>query len=221
MTATGIGVDAIASGTTGTALVAVATSGGTAISANAGTGAGLLVNNNGTTADDAEFSTGSIAGEAFLGINNGIGVAAEGFASNSTTVPALIATSHNGAPAIIAHSLPLGVDIMSLDGSGNMILSGSLTTFGTPLVARRNSAGSAIGAFSPQQTTRTMEDVGEAQLAGGRTRLVGRTWYQHHLWPDEYWTPWSDEINHAIHTRVLNHIKSLTERDRIVRKSGI
>jgi uncharacterized membrane protein YhaH (DUF805 family) len=49
-------------------------------------------------------------------------------------------------------------------------------------------------------------------LTGGRTRLVGRTWYRHHLWPDEYWTLWSDSIIHEIHARVLVHIKNLSER---------
>ena len=48
-------------------------------------------------------------------------------------------------------------------------------------------------------------------LSGGRTRLIGRTWYQHHLWPDEYWTLWSDGIIHDIHARVLTHVKHLSE----------
>jgi uncharacterized membrane protein YhaH (DUF805 family) len=49
-------------------------------------------------------------------------------------------------------------------------------------------------------------------LPGGRTRLVGSTWYQHHLWPAEYWRLWSDAIIHRIHLRVLRHIKVLSER---------
>jgi hypothetical protein len=48
-------------------------------------------------------------------------------------------------------------------------------------------------------------------LPGGRTRLEGTTWYQHHLWPAAYWQLWSDEIIHRIHRRVLNHIKRLSE----------
>ncbi|HLY63777.1 MAG TPA: hypothetical protein VKV95_23810 [Terriglobia bacterium] len=48
-------------------------------------------------------------------------------------------------------------------------------------------------------------------LPGGRTRLEGTTWYQHHLWPAEYWQLWSDAIIHRIHLRVLNHIKQLSE----------
>lgn len=50
------------------------------------------------------------------------------------------------------------------------------------------------------------------ELPGGKTRLIGQTWYQHHLWPAAYWRLWSDAIVHDIHYRVLNHIKALSER---------
>ena len=49
------------------------------------------------------------------------------------------------------------------------------------------------------------------ELPGGRTRLTGSTWYQHHLWPAQYWRLWSDAIIHRIHLRVLRHIKTLSE----------
>jgi len=49
-------------------------------------------------------------------------------------------------------------------------------------------------------------------LPGGRTRLTGSTWYQHHLWPEAYWRMWSDAIIHRIHLRVLRHIKTLSEK---------
>jgi uncharacterized membrane protein YhaH (DUF805 family) len=44
-----------------------------------------------------------------------------------------------------------------------------------------------------------------------RTRLVGTTWYTDRLWPQAYWELWSDPIIHAIHARVLDHIKALSE----------
>ena len=50
------------------------------------------------------------------------------------------------------------------------------------------------------------------QLANGRTLLEGTTWYQHGLWPAEYWRWWSDAIIHRIHERVLEHIRVLSER---------
>lgn len=49
-------------------------------------------------------------------------------------------------------------------------------------------------------------------LPNGGTRLIGTTWYQHHLWPAAYWRLWSDAIVHDIHYRVLKHIKTLSER---------
>jgi hypothetical protein len=49
-------------------------------------------------------------------------------------------------------------------------------------------------------------------LPGGRTRLVGTTWYRHHMYPDVYWQAWSDFVIHRIHGRVLRHIKALAER---------
>lgn len=48
-------------------------------------------------------------------------------------------------------------------------------------------------------------------LPGGRTLLIGRTWYQHHLWPETYWAIFSDGIIHQIHMRVLRQIKQLAE----------
>ena len=49
-------------------------------------------------------------------------------------------------------------------------------------------------------------------LGSGRTRLVGTTWYRHHMYPDAYWQAWSDFVIHRIHGRVLGHIKALAER---------
>jgi hypothetical protein len=50
-------------------------------------------------------------------------------------------------------------------------------------------------------------------LPNGRTLLEGTTWYQHGLWPETYWTVWSQAIIHRIHMRVLNHIKVLSESE--------
>jgi hypothetical protein len=50
-------------------------------------------------------------------------------------------------------------------------------------------------------------------LANNRTLLEGITWYQHGLWPAEYWRLWSDAIVHRIHLRVLNHIRMLAEKE--------
>ncbi len=50
-------------------------------------------------------------------------------------------------------------------------------------------------------------------LGPNRTLLEGTTWYQHGLWPAEYWRLWSDAIIHRIHLRVLSHIKALSEAE--------
>jgi uncharacterized membrane protein YhaH (DUF805 family) len=49
-------------------------------------------------------------------------------------------------------------------------------------------------------------------LAGSRTRLEGSTWYRQNLFPQLYWTRWSDALIHAIHRRVLEHIQREVER---------
>ncbi|MBX9725395.1 MAG: SRPBCC family protein [Candidatus Obscuribacterales bacterium] len=45
------------------------------------------------------------------------------------------------------------------------------------------------------------------------TRIVGTTWYQNRMWPASYWRLYADGIMHSIHTRVLTHIKSISEAD--------
>ncbi|MCL4233367.1 MAG: SRPBCC family protein, partial [Deltaproteobacteria bacterium] len=47
----------------------------------------------------------------------------------------------------------------------------------------------------------------------GGTRLTGTTWYRHNIWPEAYWRPWSDAVIHAIHRRVLGHIRNLARAD--------
>lgn len=51
-------------------------------------------------------------------------------------------------------------------------------------------------------------------LPNGHTRLEGTTWYQHGLWPEAYWTLWSQAIIHRIHMRVLRHVKNASESER-------
>ncbi|AMV19818.1 SRPBCC family protein [Planctomyces sp. SH-PL14] len=46
---------------------------------------------------------------------------------------------------------------------------------------------------------------------GPGTRLIGRTWYTLDMRPLPYWTVWSDALIHAIHRRVLEHIREVAE----------
>jgi len=50
-------------------------------------------------------------------------------------------------------------------------------------------------------------------LGNGHTLLIGTSWYQHGLWPAQYWRLWSDAIVHRVHLRVLNNIRTLAEAD--------
>ena len=49
------------------------------------------------------------------------------------------------------------------------------------------------------------------QLAPSRTRLEGRTWYSLQMQPAIYWHLVADTILHAIHRRVLEHVKTKAE----------
>lgn len=50
-------------------------------------------------------------------------------------------------------------------------------------------------------------------LPGGRTRLLGTTWYVIDMAPGSYWRLWSDMLIHRIHSRVLAHVKALAEAE--------
>jgi hypothetical protein len=50
-------------------------------------------------------------------------------------------------------------------------------------------------------------------LPNGHTLLEGTTWYVNKIQPGIYWTLWSDYIVHKIHSRVLEHIKVLAEKE--------
>ncbi len=48
-------------------------------------------------------------------------------------------------------------------------------------------------------------------MPGNRTRLVGTTWYDIDVRPRMYWQAWAAPTIHAIHRRVLDHIKECCE----------
>jgi hypothetical protein len=50
-------------------------------------------------------------------------------------------------------------------------------------------------------------------LPGGKTRLEGSSFYELEVFPELYWKVWTDGIAHAIHGRVLRHIKRLSEAE--------
>ncbi len=50
-------------------------------------------------------------------------------------------------------------------------------------------------------------------LPNQRTRVEGTTYYTLAIFPESYWVTYSDALLHAIHGRVLSHIKNLSERN--------
>lgn len=49
------------------------------------------------------------------------------------------------------------------------------------------------------------------ETSEGNTIIDATTWYSHRIAPAHYWKIFSDPLLHLIHTRVLNHIKALSE----------
>ena len=107
-----------------------------------------------------------VDGVLIAGATNGDGVVA---ASEESTGTALRVQAIRGTA--ITASGNAQQEIMSLDGSGNMILAGTLTTSGTPLSVVHSPQGVERQAYSAQQSTPTFEDTGEAQLYNGQASV--------------------------------------------------
>jgi hypothetical protein len=54
----------------------------------------------------------------------------------------------------------------------------------------------------------------------GTTELRGTTWYRLHLFPLAYWNGWARTFLHAIHLRVLEHVKHLAEHPEAAQASA-
>lgn len=66
---------------------------------------------------------------------------------------------------------------------------------------------------TPHATGHMVSHKGQFRLyeQSGRVVVEGTTWYSHEIAPQWYWAPMSDHIIHAIHDRVLTHIKQVAE----------
>ena len=83
----------------------------------------------------------------------------------------------------------------------------NVKVFGHPFVAASDADRRAVDDYAAGMRQGVKDRL--QTLAAG---LTGSTWYQHHLWPADYWRLWSDAIIHRIHLRVLRHIKVLSEQ---------
>ena len=103
-----------------------------------------------------------VVGVAALGVGGG-------FFSSDPKLAGVDITNGGGGAIIDAFGGNGGLtEVMSLDNAGNMALAGDLQTDGTPMSITPTSAGRKVLTYAPQQSVRTVEDVGEAQLIGGQ-----------------------------------------------------
>jgi len=102
---------------------------------------------------------------------DGSGAQVEGFASAGGPA-ALVVNEFRGAPAIVVtDSFNCGCHIMSLDPGGNMILKGTVTINGSPLLQVKTVTGRSVDSYGPQETEPTIEDFGQGQLINGQAAV--------------------------------------------------
>lgn len=91
------------------------------------------------------------------------------FASGDPKLAAILLNNFGGGPIIDAFGGKSGnTDVMQLDNAGNLTIAGNLETGETPMAVNSTSAGRKVLTYASQQSVRTVEDVGEAQLVGGQ-----------------------------------------------------
>ncbi len=128
-------------------------------------GIGIVGKNDG---DIGVLGISGAGGSGIFGFNSGSGNALNGF----STAPAdatLVVNNAGGGPVIHAYGGAMGqTQILNLDNAGNLTIAGKLTQNETPAATSATSTGQRVVTYSSQQSTRTMEDVGEAQLVHGQ-----------------------------------------------------
>jgi hypothetical protein len=129
----------------------------------------------GVVGDDGSSGSQSQRGNVgVIGFSHGTGVIAysdsPAMPAGGPQFPALNAVCARGGLAMVASDgfvSPSG-DTMSLDCTGNMILKGTVTSGGTPLVRVQTSRGAERASYASTATTATFEDFGQGQLVDGR-----------------------------------------------------
>lgn len=85
---------------------------------------------------------------------------------NNSSGVAILAQAPTGAAVFDGFNADKG-DVVSIDASGNMILAGSLTQKGSPLIATGSTLGPQVATFGERSSSATIEDMGEAKLVAG------------------------------------------------------
>ncbi len=85
---------------------------------------------------------------------------------NNSSGVAILAQAPTGAAVFDGFNADTG-DVVSIDASGNMILAGTLTQKGSPMIATASSVGPQVATFGERSSSATVEDMGEARLVSG------------------------------------------------------
>jgi len=149
---------------------------GTAVGALASSGPGVLAESN--SGDGVSGTSKGASGVVGYGGDPTNPTAT--YSADSTGVMAVAQSVRSTAFTIDAvYGTPMTVvagtgstKIMSLDASGNMTLSGTLTQNGTPSSVERDPQGVGRVVFSSQVTQATIEDLGEGQMISGHAYVA-------------------------------------------------
>jgi hypothetical protein len=175
----GVAIKAFTS--TGTALMVQSNSGPAIVAVGpvsllpGNNGGGISISHASLTIDQGDISAGGgpLGGGLVAGLDAQFSAGSQTaiFAYSQSTpgpnaAPTLLVDDQNGGPIMLATNG--STNEMSLDGSGNMILAGTLTQNGTPVVNHQQPNGFGVGTYAAQQTMKTVEDLGEAQLQNGQ-----------------------------------------------------
>ena len=113
---------------------------------------------------------GSSNGEGVFGYggDHGVGYALEGFSPTAASTALAVVNISTGNLIQGFGNGSAQTQVLLVDNVGNMTIAGTLTQNGSPQSLSATSTGRKVIAYTPQQSVRTMEDVGEAQLVAGR-----------------------------------------------------
>ncbi|HEY5095315.1 MAG TPA: hypothetical protein VII69_09390 [Candidatus Eremiobacteraceae bacterium] len=119
--------------------------------------------------DGSAAGSGSAGVRASSGNNYGLFVVGQSSSKPAVLIDETVAQFATDR-VMIAKSDITG-DLMSLAGNGDMIVKGTLTANGSPLILSQTNSGRPIVTFSGQETSPSVEDAGEAQLVGGQASV--------------------------------------------------
>ncbi len=127
----------------------------------------------GGSTDTVSLGGIGVVGDALHGIG---GLFSSGSDALPSGPPSLSVINYGGGDPIRAYngfSNPNGTIniVMRLDNAGDLTIAGNLQTGVTPMAVNATSLGRKVLTYAAQQSTRTVEDVGEGQLIHGQAAV--------------------------------------------------